>query len=131
MKPMKLLLDTHILLWAAADKLPEKARDLIANIDNQLFFSTASIWEIAIKRGLKRMDFKVDTGMLYHALLENGYQELQVTGSHVLFLEVLPEIHRDPFDRLMVAQVMAEKMTLLTADEKLRDYPCDKIVVLR
>lgn len=120
---MKLLLDTHVLLWAAAGQLPKKARGLIEDTANRLFFSPASLWEIAIKRALKRDDFQVDAALLYHGLLENGYEELPMTGRHILFIDTLPPIHKDPFDRVLIAQALAEELTVVTADGKLTAYP--------
>ncbi len=122
---MKLLFDTHILLWAAdrPDRLSEDARDLIADPGNALFFSAASLWEIAIKSGLGREDFVVDARLLRRGLLDNGYDELPVTGEHAVAVDGLPAIHRDPFDRLLVAQAMVEGITLLTADELVAQYP--------
>jgi PIN domain nuclease of toxin-antitoxin system len=120
---MNLLLDTHVLLWAAAGQLPKKARGVIEDKANRLFFSPASLWEIAIKRALKRGDFQVDVSLLYHGLLESGYEELPLTGRHVLFIETLPPIHKDPFDRALIAQALAEAMTFVTADGKLTAYP--------
>jgi PIN domain nuclease of toxin-antitoxin system len=122
---MKLLLDTHVLLWAAGlpDRLPAAARDLIAEPRNELLFSAASLWEIAIKRGLGRPEFAVDSRLLRRGLLDNGYQELPVTGEHAVAIESLPPIHKDPFDRLLVAQAMVEGVTLLTADPWVARYP--------
>jgi PIN domain nuclease of toxin-antitoxin system len=122
---MKLLLDTHILLWAAAhpELLPLKAVEAIEDPDNALLFSAASLWEITIKAGLGRPDFFVDARLLRRGLLDNGYEELAVTGEHVLGVAMLPAIHRDPFDRLLVAQAIAEGIALLTADAELARYP--------
>ncbi|WBO24344.1 type II toxin-antitoxin system VapC family toxin [Sphingomonas abietis] len=122
---MKLLVDTHLLLWAASapDKLPAAARDLIEDVENTLLFSVASIWEIAIKRGLGRDDFKVDPRLLRRGLLDNGYEELPITSEHAVSVDGLPPIHRDPFDRLLIAQAMVEGIILLTADEHVGDYP--------
>jgi PIN domain nuclease of toxin-antitoxin system len=126
---MKLLLDTHLLLWAAADTLPKKAKELIANEDNILLFSAASIWEIVIKNGLGRLDFQIDTYMLHNGLLNNGYLEIAVDSYHSLFVGKLPLIHKDPFDRILVAQAQMEKATLLTCDKILTDYPCSVICI--
>lgn len=122
---MKLLLDTHILLWAAGepDRLPAKARELIADEDNALLFSAASLWEVAIKSGLGRADFEVDARLLRRGLLDNGYGELMVASEHAVAIDGLPPIHRDPFDRLLVAQAMIEGVTLLTADDLVAQYP--------
>ena len=122
---MKLLLDTHLLLWAAGtpDKLSADARDLISASENDLFFSAASLWEIAIKHGLGRDDFHVDTRLLRRGLLDNGYSELPVGSEHAIQVEGLPSLHKDPFDRMLVAQAMVEGITLLTADEVVAQYP--------
>ena len=121
---MKLLLDTHLLLWAAggSDKLPGSARALISDRNNDLLFSAASFWEIAIKRGLRRPDFDVQPVRLRNGLLANGYAELPITSAHAMATERLPAIHRDPFDRLLVAQAESEGIRLLTADATLPDY---------
>jgi PIN domain nuclease of toxin-antitoxin system len=122
---MKLLLDTHLLLWAAGEprRLSKAARALIDNPDNELLFSAASLWEVAIKRGLGRKDFKVDTRLLRRGLLDNGYRELPILSDHVVATESLPLIHRDPFDRILVAQATVEGITLLTIDSLLSQYP--------
>ena len=122
---MNLLLDTHVLLWAAgaARQLPDEVRVLLEDRGNKLFFSAASIWEIAIKNGLGREGFSVDPRLLRRGLLENGYVELPVTSSHALAVDLLPPIHKDPFDRILVAQARVEGITLLTADEVVARYP--------
>ncbi len=122
---MKLLLDTHLLLWAAGqpEKLSEEACTLLDNLQNELFFSSASLWEIIIKRGLGREDFRVDPRLLRRGLLDNGYHEMAITSEHALMLENLPSIHKDPFDRILVAQSMVEGLLLLTADSVLAQYP--------
>jgi len=122
---MKFLIDTHLLLWAAegAKRLPPKARKLMGDPENELLFSVASLWEIVIKHGLGRDDFKVAPRLLRRGLLDNGYIELGVASAHVLAIDTLPPIHKDPFDRLLVAQAMAEGITLLTADACIAHYP--------
>lgn len=122
---MKLLLDTNLLLWAAGqpDRLPREARLLIEAAENELFFSAASLWEIVIKRGLGREDFRVDARLLRRGLLDNGYSELPVGSEHVVAIEGLPPIHKDPFDRILLAQAQVEGITLLTADPTLARYP--------
>lgn len=119
---MRLLIDTHLLLWAATDLLPRKAVPYFLNEENELFFSSASIWEIVIKRGLNRPDFQVNPSELYRGLLNNGYTELTVTSHHVLLVADLPPIHKDPFDRILLAQAKAENMVLLSADKILSRY---------
>jgi PIN domain nuclease of toxin-antitoxin system len=122
---MKLLLDTHLLLWAAGEphRLSKQARALIDNADNELLFSAASLWEVAIKRGLGREDFKVDPRLLRRGLLDNGYRELPIISDHVVAIDSLPPIHKDPFDRILVAQATVEGITLLTIDAFVSQYP--------
>jgi PIN domain nuclease of toxin-antitoxin system len=121
---MKLLLDTHLLLWAAGEpgQLPPAARALIADSANELIFSAASLWEIAIKRGLGRSDFQVDPRLLRRGLLDNGYLELPITSEHALATDSLPPLHRDPFDRILVAQATVEGVALLTVDPVVARY---------
>ena len=122
---MRFLLDTHLLLWAAAfpERLSSNARSLIEEPENELHFSVASLWEVAIKFGLARDDFRADPRLVRRALLDNGYSELAITGNHAVAVDLLPSIHGDPFDRLLVAQAQIEAMTLLTADETIGRYP--------
>jgi PIN domain nuclease of toxin-antitoxin system len=122
---MKLLLDTHLLLWAAGEprRFSKRARTLIDDSDNELLFSAASLWEVAIKRGLGREDFKVDARLLRRGLLDNGYNELPISSVHVVATESLPPIHKDPFDRVLVAQATVEGITLLTIDSLVAQYP--------
>lgn len=122
---MKLLLDTHLLLWAAGEpkRLSKQARTLIDNPGNELLFSAASLWEVAIKRGLGREDFKVDARLLRRGLLDNGYSELPIISDHVVATESLPLIHKDPFDTVLVAQATVEGVTLLTTDSLVAQYP--------
>ena len=122
---MNLLLDTHILLWAAAEpqKLPGQAIELLENPVNPLYFSAASIWEVVIKNGLGRADFHVDPHLLRRGLLDNGYLELPISSQHTLAVSHLPYIHKDPFDRILVAQAESEGFLLLTADDIVAKYP--------
>ena len=122
---MKILLDTHILLWAAGqpDRLPQAAHTLLDDPRNEPVFSSASLWEIAIKSGLGRDDFAVDARLLRRGLLDNGYCELPITSEHAVAIDCLPHIHKDPFDRFLIAQSMVEGITLLTADPVMAQYP--------
>lgn len=122
---MNLLLDTHVLLLAAGEpeRLPAAARALLDAPENTLFFSVASLWEVAIKSTLGRSDFQVDVGVLRRGLVENGYQELTVAGEHAVAVATLPPLHKDPFDRLLVAQAQVEGITLLTCDPLVAAYP--------
>jgi PIN domain nuclease of toxin-antitoxin system len=122
---MRLLLDTHLLVWAALapDRLSTAARKVMNDAGNQLTFSAASFWEIAIKRGLGRSDFRVDPRLLRRGLLDNGYGELLIGSDHALAMDGLPPLHKDPFDRILIAQAMVEGITLLTADALIAQYP--------
>lgn len=121
---MKLLLDTQILIWAADSPavLPDKARNLLNNPDNEVFFSSVSLWEIAIKFGLNRPDFRVDPHILHQGLIRSGYQELCICGRHAVAVNELPGLHKDPFDRLLIAQARVEGVTLLTCDAGIVAY---------
>ena len=121
---MRLLLDTHIVLWLALspDRLSKKAKSLLSDESNELVYSVASLWEIVIKSGLDRLDFRIDPRALRQGLLDNDYTELKVTGEHALATDALPLVHRDPFDRLLLAQAIVEGITLLTADALLSRY---------
>jgi PIN domain nuclease of toxin-antitoxin system len=122
---VKLLLDTHLLLWAAEnpDRLSATARDLIADPANEPLFSAASLWEIGIKFALGRQDFTYDPRSLRRDLLDHGYGEVPVTGEHANAVLTLPRLHRDPFDRLLIAQSIVEGIVLLTADATMAHYP--------
>jgi PIN domain nuclease of toxin-antitoxin system len=120
-----LLLDTHVLLWAAlsSPRLPLQARVLLEREDNVLVFSVASLWEVAIKRSLGRPDFRVDPRLLRRGLVDNGYEELAILGQHTVAVDGLPPLHKDPFDRLLIAQSLIEGITLLTVDPLVARYP--------
>ncbi len=122
---MKLLLDTQLLLWAAGQpkRLSAAARKQLNNPRNELLFSAASLWEIAIKSTLGREDFRVEPRLLRRGLLDNGYAELPVTSQHAVNIGSLPPLHKDPFDRLLLAQAITEGITLLTGDSQLAQYP--------
>ncbi len=121
---MKILADTHILAWFAEDaaELTSEMRAIIENDDNILFFSPASIWELAIKKALKKANFRLEPRVLHEALLANGFEELAVTSVHALMVETLPPVHKDPFDRLLIAQAIHEEMLLLTSDAIVAQY---------
>ena len=121
---MKLLLDTHLLLWAAGnpERLSPVARKYIKDEANELIFSAASLWEITIKRSLGRDDFRVEPRVFRRALLDNGYSELPITSEHAVAIDGLPQLHADPFDRILVSQAMTEGITLLTSDKQLARY---------
>jgi PIN domain nuclease of toxin-antitoxin system len=121
---MILLADTHILLWAALqpDRIPLRGRQLLEAEDNQPLFSAASLWEISIKHARGRPDFTIDPRRLYRQLLANGWRELAVSVEHALAVLTLPPLHKDPFDRILVAQATVEGAKLLTVDRQLGEY---------
>jgi len=122
---MKLLLDTHLLLWAAGKpgRLSADARRLMKDAANELVFSAASLWEIVIKRGLGRDDFQVDPRLFRRGLLDNGYIELPIGSEHAVAIDGLPLLHKDPFDRILIAQALVEGIILLTMDPLVAQYP--------
>jgi PIN domain nuclease of toxin-antitoxin system len=122
---MRLLLDTHLLLWTVGpdERLSSEARELIADPGNEPLFSIASLWEAAIKRSLRREDFQVDLRLLRRGLLDHGFEQLSITAEHTLAVADLPPLHRDPFDRMLVAQSIVEGVILLTADPAVARYP--------
>ena len=118
------LLDTHLLIWAAYDaaRLPRRAAKLLQSREERLVFSVASIWEVASKASLKRSDFTADPAELHRALVGEGFNELAIAPAHIARVATLPWLHRDPFDRMLVAQAAVEGLTLLTADAGLKRY---------
>jgi PIN domain nuclease of toxin-antitoxin system len=122
---VRLLLDTQILLWAACqpERLSAAARELLTDPRHELIFSAASLWEIAIKKTLGREDFRVEPRLLRRELLDNGYVEQPITGQHAVSIDSLPSLHKDPFDRLLLAQALCEGFTLVTSDAQLARYP--------
>ena len=122
---MKLLLDTQLLIWVAglSHRLSAMALGLLNDPRNEPLFSAASIWEIAIKTGRGFDHFRLDPNVLRRRLVDNGYAELPVTSQHALHVVGLPPIHKDPFDRLLLAQAISEGIVLLTADAQLARYP--------
>ncbi len=121
---MRLLLDTHVLIWAVIDpdRLAASSRRDLSHPDSEVVFSAASIWEIAVKHALGRADFRVPPEDIFAAAVQTGFRELPVTATVALTVKSLPRHHRDPFDRLLVAQALAEPAVLLTADRQLLAY---------
>ena len=122
---MRFLLDTHLVLWTllVPKRLSVQASTILRSRRNDLVFSVVSLWEIAIKRGLNKSDFRVDPRVLRRTMLDDGYEELPVSGLHAVAVDALPAIHKDPFDRLLIAQATVEGITLLTADAMIARYP--------
>lgn len=121
---MKYLLDTHIVIWLAREpnKLSKTVADILENTENTIYFSTVNLWEIALKTNLKKDGFKFDTVKLYQRLLENGFLELGIDHKYTKILEDLPIIHKDPFDRMLIAQSMIDDLCLITNDDKIVQY---------
>ena len=121
---MRVLLDTRILLWALAEprRLNRETRATIESSDTEVLFSAASIWEIAIKSGLGRSDFAFDAEEIAQAALDTGFTEVAVRAKAAALVARLPLLHRDPFDRVLVAQAIVEPATLYTADQRLVPY---------
>ena len=120
---MRLLVDTQLLIWSAEDegRVSRTARDAIAGAE-ELCFSVASLWEVAIKFALRRPSFTLHPHSLRDGLLAAGFEELPVEAHHALAVAALPPHHGDPFDRLLVAQARVESLILLTADRALSAY---------
>ena len=122
---MNLLLDTHLLVWAmgSPERLPLSLVDELQDPLTRPFFSVVSHWELVIKQALGRPDFTVQPAVLRRALLDGGWEELPIQAQHVMAVANLPPLHRDPFDRLLLAQASAEGLLLVTADQQLARYP--------
>jgi PIN domain nuclease of toxin-antitoxin system len=121
---VRLLLDTHVLLWALIEpnRLDAETRATLEDPDHDVLFSAASVWEMAIKAALGRADFQVSPGAIVEAAKASGFIELPVRSAAALKVATLPHHHRDPFDRLLVAQAMTEPARLYTADAQLKAY---------
>ena len=122
---MKFLLDTHLLLWAASEpsRLSLATIALLEDSESELLFSAASLWEVAIKIARRRADFDLDPRVLRRNLLDHAYEELPIRGDHVVAVSDLPAIHKDPFDRILIAQAVVEGIVLLTTDSAVARYP--------
>jgi PIN domain nuclease of toxin-antitoxin system len=127
---MKILLDTQMIVWTAyqPELVPLKAQKIIADESNTMIYSPVSLWEVAIKNAQNRPSFQVDPKILRYRLMEKKYQELAITGFHAIAVSDLPPIHKDPFDRFLLAQANAEGITLLTSDAVLAQYPAPVIL---
>jgi PIN domain nuclease of toxin-antitoxin system len=119
-----LLLDTQILFWAVHDpsRLPRTAAEMIEDRSNSVYFSLVSIWEASIKFALGRPDFNMQPTVLRDSLLREGFRELPIASQHVIAVSRMPLLHRDPFDRLLVAQADFEGLILMTTDKVLAQY---------
>lgn len=123
---MNLLLDTHALIWflSGDESLSKKAREIIEDEKNQNFISVGSIWEIAIKLSLGKIELKNGFNNFLKLIENNGFEILPISFSHLMVLSELEFIHRDPFDRLIIAQAISEEMSIITKDEHIRNYKC-------
>jgi PIN domain nuclease of toxin-antitoxin system len=125
---VRLLLDTHLLIWSAEGDegltgiMPASAANLIDDPASDLVFSVASLWEVAIKSALNKPGFRVEPSLLRRSLLDNGYKELSIQAEHALAAGGLPALHKDPFDRMLIAQARLEGLLLLTADAQIAAY---------
>lgn len=128
---MRLLLDTHVALWAITDdrRLPNSARTLIASARNAIHVSAVSVWEIAIKHARYPRDMPVSGVEALRWFRESGYLTLDVTADHAAQVESLPDLHADPFDRLLVAQAIAEPLRLVTRDAAIARYS-DTVILI-
>lgn len=127
---MRLLIDTNIFLWCVLDdpKLTKKSREIILNADER-YVSSASVWEIAIKKSLGKLDADDDISDLANSIKASGFLELAITAKHAAMVYELSPFHRDPFDRLLIAQTICEPLIFLTADAQLEKYsPLVKII---
>ncbi len=122
---MKLLLDTHIFLWFAnADKqLPTSSKNLIEDTENECFISIASLWEIAIKHSQGKLALEIPFSQFWELAISNQIQVLGIDFSHLITLLDLPYIHKDPFDRIMIAQAISEQLFVITQDAYFAEYP--------
>jgi PIN domain nuclease of toxin-antitoxin system len=129
---MRFLLDTHVLLWALAKpkRLPAPIFDLIETTGNEILFSAASIWEIAIKAQLLRAEFGVDAATIIDAARETCFTELAVSAQHAAGVANLPLHHKDPFDRMLISQALSEPARLITADRALSAYSKDLVTLI-
>jgi len=120
---MSHLLDTNALIWAGWGLMDETIGEIIAESD--IYFSTVSLWEIVIKNGKHPHDFHLNTADFRREMLNSGFRELDIQIEHILAVGNLPSVHKDPFDRLLIAQANVDHLTLLTSDTTLAKYPGD------
>jgi len=121
---MNYLLDTHTALWLfeGNEKLPRRVQDIIIDVENKIYISIVSAWEVAIKVSLNKLHFIGGAGLFLSAIEANNINLLGVKGDYVKTVESLPFIHRDPFDRLLISTALAENLSIITIDENVRKY---------
>lgn len=128
---MKALIDSHILIWHAFGELgikAPKAQAIIKDFNHELYFSSVSVWEVVIKSSLNKPNFNIDAKQLTHGLLQDGFKQLKIENHHLYEIKNLPNIHKDPFDRLLLAQAKTEHMRFLTADQLILKYADDVLI---
>ena len=121
---MRCLLDTHAIIWLAENsyKLPLKIKEIIRQSENEIYISSVSLWEIAIKMNLDKLDLDFTLGELLIAVKENDFCVLQIEDDYLKNLSELPFLHKDPFDRLLISTALAEDLTIITIDENIQKY---------
>jgi len=121
---MKYLLDTHAVIWyfEASPELPQKIRDIIHNNEIGIYISSVSLWEIAIKINLGKLDLKLQLDELLNIIKNRDFNILQIEDEYLTGLSALPYIHKDPFDRLLISTALAEDFTIITIDENIQKY---------
>jgi len=127
---MKILIDTHALLWFFLDdaRLSKKAKAVYLDVNHQLFVSTASLWEICIKHSLGKLKLRPNWFLLFmHQIQQNSIQWLSIIPEHCHQVSLLPFLHRDPFDRMLVAQSLVEEMQVLTQDASFKLYGVESL----
>lgn len=121
---MKILLDTQALILAGKNSLPSLSKKNYLDLENEIFFSTVSLWEMAIKKSLGKISFKWTLDQYEELLMSEGLSKLNIESTHLETLSKLEWIHKDPFDRTIIAQSIVEQMTIMTGDDIFKEYPC-------
>ena len=126
---MKLLLDTHTFIWYVEDdaRLPETTKEIIKSEENTLLISIASLWEISIKTSLNKLTLKASIEEIVNMVMENGFELLPILPGHIIKNNLLEYYHRDPFDRMIIAQVLFEEIVIVGKDEMFDKYGVTRI----
>ena len=121
---IKYLLDTHVVLWVAENSplLSEKAKNAVLDVTAAKYVSIVSAWEVAIKLGTAKLDFPGGLPEFYRIIDDNGFMTLPVERKYLLYLQNLPDYHKDPFDRLLISTALAENLTIITIDSNMQKY---------
>jgi PIN domain nuclease of toxin-antitoxin system len=120
--PVSYLLDTHVAIWLSSDigRVPQAVLDILEDFETTVYLSTVCFWELAIKQGLGKIDADIRLDRIDE---RHGIRELTISSKYTATVKALPRLHGDPFDRMMVAQAMVERMVLVTSDRALAEYP--------